>query len=129
MFLRWMGMIVLLACAGCGSRGIPVKGAVSLDGKPVAEGSIAFEPADGKGATVGAAIHDGRYQVAREAGLQAGQKTARILAVYKTGRRVPAGTPEPTGTMVDEVKTVWAPPKPCEVSDDPEKQLDFELTP
>jgi hypothetical protein len=102
-------------------------GTVAIDGQPVGSGTIAFEPADGKAAVVGGEIHDGKYRIPREAGMQAGKKLARITAVYKTGRQVEVGMPAPPGTMVDEVKTMHPPPTPCEVTPEPEKRLDFNL--
>ncbi|QEL15781.1 hypothetical protein [Limnoglobus roseus] len=50
--------------AGCG--GPPkadVKGKVTLDGKPIANGSIEFFPIGGKGQTAAAIIKDGEYTV------------------------------------------------------------------
>jgi hypothetical protein len=126
---RWGGSLLLIVCAGCGRGGVPVDGTVLVAGNPVADGTIAFEPADGAGLTVGAAIHDGQYHVGPEAGMQPGKKLARITAVYKTGRQVAVGTPAPPGSMADEVKMISPPPQPCEVTAGAEKRLDFDLAP
>ena len=96
---------LLIACAGCGKRDLSISGAVTFDGQPVDEGSIVFEPADGKGPTVGGTIESGRYSVTSAAEVLPGAKVVRITAVRTTGRRFEAGPPAPPGTMVDEVET------------------------
>lgn len=93
-----------LIVAGCGGRQISVSGAVTFDGRPVEDGTLVFEPADGKGPTMGGRIEGGRYEVTGQAGVLPGKKIVRIRAVRKTGRRVPAGPPTPPGTMVDQVE-------------------------
>jgi hypothetical protein len=59
-FFLWL-LIGLLA-AGCAepTDGI-VSGMVTIDGEPPKDGSMTFIPADGKSATSGAKIIDGRY--------------------------------------------------------------------
>jgi hypothetical protein len=102
--------LLALACAavltanGCGSGKIPVEGNVRFAGTPVEEGMITFEPADGKGPTTGGRIADGKYELAAEAGATPGEKIVRIVALRKTGRMIPEGSPAPPGTMVAEVK-------------------------
>ena len=57
------GFVAAMAI-GC-SKGPPVgdvRGEVTLDGKPVAEGSIRFSPLDGQSSTAGAIIVDGKFQ-------------------------------------------------------------------
>ena len=59
---------------GCGSGdGLPrqpISGTVTLDGQPLATGSIAFRPADaaGPGVPVGAQIDGGSFSIARAVG-------------------------------------------------------------
>ncbi len=52
--------------AGCG-RGGPaeakVSGSIKFDGKPLETGTITFIPSDGKGATAGTEIKEGRYSL------------------------------------------------------------------
>src|SRR5215472_8383521 len=90
---RWLlwACAVALTASGCGSGKVPVNGSVLFAGKPVEEGMIAFEPADGKGPTTGGKIEEGRYELVGEAGAMPGQKIVRIVALRKTGRMVPAG--------------------------------------
>jgi hypothetical protein len=94
---------VAWACLGCGGGKVPVEGAVTLDGQAVEEGTISFEPADGRGPSTGGPIRAGRYRLAGEAGATAGEKVVRIIALRKTGRMVPVGTPAPTGALMEEV--------------------------
>ena len=79
-----------------------VEGKVTFKGQPVKSGSIAFEPVDRKGPSLGGVIADGRYSVVNKENNAGGKKYVRITCVYNTGRKVPAGPPEPPGTMVDE---------------------------
>ena len=58
--LLTMALIVLLA--GCSDdRAAEVTGTVTVDGKPVDEGTISFIPDNGKGGTGGGPIKEGRY--------------------------------------------------------------------
>jgi hypothetical protein len=100
--LAWICATALIA-SGCGSGKIPVNGSVLFAGKPIEEGMITFEPADGKGSTTGGPIAEGNYELVGEAGALAGEKIVRIVALRKTGRMLPAGSPAPPGTMVAEV--------------------------
>src|SRR5262249_39061290 len=68
--------------------------------KPLEEGFVAFEPADGVGPTTGGAIKDGKYDLTGEARATVGEKTVRIIGSRKSGRKIPAGSPP--GAMVDE---------------------------
>jgi hypothetical protein len=124
---RWIALTFLVASAGCGRSGVPVEGSVSLAGASVDNGTIAFEPADGKGPVVGGAIHDGKYRVPKEAGMLPGKKLARITAIYKTGRQVARGTGAAPGAMAEELKTILPAPAPCEIQPGPPNRLDFDL--
>ena len=59
-----------MAIAGCSDSGPSgkVEGTVTLDGAPLADGSISFVPADGKTASAGGAIKEGKYSVDAEPG-------------------------------------------------------------
>ena len=132
--ISWLCIIAILSLTGCGSSDrIPINGVVTLNGKPLSEGSISLEPVDGVGPTAGGKITDGKYALTDEAAPLAGKKTVRISGAFKTGRRIPAGPPLPPGTMVDEIgvrvpgtynqKSTLT----CEVSRDGVKQIDFNL--
>lgn len=123
-------MVLLLLAAGCG-RSASIEGKVTFDGQPVENGTIAFEPADGQGATIGGGIEGGRYAVSGQSG---GKKVVRIRASRKTGRQIETGPPAPPGTMVDEVES-YIPAiynsqstLTCEVAAGGVSRHDFELT-
>jgi len=103
---EWIGLafVWMLTSTGCGTGLVAVEGNVTFDGQPVEKGTIVFEPADGKGATTGGEINNGHYELSGDAGAPPGKKIVRITAVRKTGRKIPAGPPEPPDKMVDELK-------------------------
>jgi len=125
---------VLMLLAGCGSGRFPVTGEVTFDGKPVEEGTISFEPADGKGPTTGGKIVGGKYEFKGNAAPLPGKKTVRIFAARKTGRQVAVKYTTPK-QMVDEIeryipdiyntKTTLS----CEVADRGVNQINFHLKP
>src|SRR5262245_51308581 len=100
--MAW-GCAVALTASGCGGGKIPVSGSVFFAGKPIEEGTILFEPVDGKGPTTGGFVTEGNYELGGEAGALPGEKIVRIVALRKTGRMIPAGSPAPPGTMVPEI--------------------------
>jgi hypothetical protein len=65
-----------------------VKGKVTVDGSPLAQGSIEFIPVDPKlGQTGATGIKDGQYAIAAERGLLAGEYQVQIRAERPTGRK------------------------------------------
>ena len=101
---RYVAGIALAAVflgAGCngGSGKVKIHGKVTLDGQPVATGSIAFIPTDGKGQTAGAIITDGAYQ----AEVQAGAMRVEIHYPKASGKRKLYDTPDsPTIDTTEE---------------------------
>ena len=93
----------LLAFVGCseptGPRTMRVWGDVSLDGKPVEQGTITFDSIDGS-PPAQAQIQDGRYDLPAESGPVA-ERTykIRINAPVKTGKTVPNVMPNGGPTM------------------------------
>ncbi len=88
----------LAAAGGCG--GPPraeVKGAVSLDGKPVESGIIQFSPADGAGVTGASPIIGGRYEKLVSS---VGKMKVSILSTDVVGKRKRYDTPD---SPVDEI--------------------------
>ncbi len=78
-----LGLIPLLV--GCGDNGRPtVQGAVTLDGKPVDTGSIAFRAVDGKSPTVGAFISRGRFRQQ----VPAGSMRVEITSSVRVGKKM-----------------------------------------
>ena len=127
-------LLVLLACAGCGRRGVPVTGEITFNGQSVPMGAISFEPADGKGPTTGGRIIDGKYELTGNAAPWPGKKIVRISGIRKTGRKVPLGSPAPPDVMVDEVATfnpAGNNPRDtltCEVTSQGPNRIDFKLS-
>jgi hypothetical protein len=125
-------VILAITTLGCGDGRVPVKGVVTFDGKPIEDGVITFEPADGCGPATGGQIIHGKYQLVGKAGMLPGKKTVRIAAARKTGRKIPVQF-APSGTMIDEVvryipdiyntKTMLF----CEVMEHGANEIDFAL--
>jgi hypothetical protein len=77
------GVLGLALLGGCGRGSGPVRhevtGTVLYDGKPLDDGVIFFEPADGQGSQDGATITNGEYRIPRDKGLFPGRYRVRIL--------------------------------------------------
>jgi hypothetical protein len=102
--LRTLCLVVsVFSLAGCGGSTLEVQGTVTFDGVPLDSGSISFEPADGQGRDFGGFIKDGKFKIVSPPGVPPGAKIVRIVAVRKTGKKIPAGPPAPADMMVDEV--------------------------
>ena len=104
--LYTVGLALLLGCAGCGKSNGPTRaavgGRVTLDGKEIDVGTIAFYPTAGlQGPVAGGSIQNGRYSIARDRGPIVGQNRVEIHASKKTGRQVQAPMAE-RGVMTDE---------------------------
>lgn len=114
--IRTLGSIALLAglcsLSGCSLEGAgpprnAISGNVFLNDAPLSHGSIRFEPKEGtQGANAGANIVDGKYEVSAEKGLVAGKYRVEIRSALRTGRQIPADSPSPPGTMIDEIEEV-----------------------
>lgn len=95
--------VLCLVLLGCGEARVVVSGTVTVDGKPVDEGSINFSPLDGQGPSTGGKIENGKYELKGDAAATPGKKRVSITGALKTGRRIPAGQPLPPETMIDEI--------------------------
>jgi len=99
-FNRTAACLLVAVTAGCGGRGDSrqaVRGTVTLDGQPLAEGTISFRPAPGtSGNTAGRAIHKGRFELPAERGLPPGEYIVQIQSYERTGRTVDT-TDDPLG--------------------------------
>jgi hypothetical protein len=105
---RWFWAMGLLALLGCGQGGrVSVEGTVTLDGKPLKEGTVQFTPLAGtNGPTAGANIVDGKFVVPPQGGPFVGKFQVQITAAGKTGRKVPG----PFGRgLMEEYKQVLPP--------------------
>jgi hypothetical protein len=93
----------VIVVTGCGDGRVRVSGTVVYEGKPLEQGIISFEPADGVGPTTGGLITDGEYDLTGNARSTTGEKIVRIVGSRKSGRKLPAPPPSPPGTMIDEM--------------------------
>lgn len=85
---------LVVSSAGCGRSGperFSLKGRVTFDGAPLAEGDILLLPASGTQApTVSGRIENGEFNIPADRGPMAGDYTVAISAERKTGRKVQA---------------------------------------
>lgn len=91
-----LGNCLLMAIVGCGTDdGLgrrAVSGTVTLDGTPLADGSITFEPIEKSTTSSGAIIAGGKYSITREQGLPPGKYRVVINAIKPgTGMTLPEG--------------------------------------
>ena len=101
MELRWLLCVILCLSAasqvgGCGPSDPlgrrAVSGAVTLDGQPLAEGTISFQPTDHGKTSSGAIVSQGQYAIPPHKGLPQGKYRVVINAVKPgTGMTLPAG--------------------------------------
>jgi hypothetical protein len=95
------GGLVLIGCGGPGDElpRQPVSGTVTLDGKPLERGTIAFQPASGLPTAAAVPIIGGSYSIARDHGLVPGPYKVSISSSPETASPIdPAtGTPPPPG--------------------------------
>lgn len=82
--------IILPILVGCGGNGrISVEGIVTLDGQPLEQGSIEFDPLPGTpGPTAGGEIVNGKFAIPAARGPLAGRFTVRIKSAGLTGRKI-----------------------------------------
>ena len=123
-------LLLLAGCDGSGDRR-GVEGTVTLDGQPLAEGSITMRPLPGTTSpTAGAKITDGKFTIPKEKGPLVGTFRVEITATRKTGRQIK----DPLmGGMVEEVQQV-IPSRynrkselTAEVTETGQNRMDFEL--
>lgn len=94
---------LVVGAVGCGGDHVQrsaVKGEVLLDGKPVAQGRILFEPTgETKGPAAGASITNGNFEISAEQGVVVGRNLVRINANKPTGRKIKSSV---SNDMLDE---------------------------
>jgi hypothetical protein len=98
---RLLAVLPLLLAPACSdSSTATLDGTVTLDGEPLAEGSVRFVPTDpSKGGTAGAAIKDGKFS----AQVPVGELRVEISAPKVVGKRKAYDTPDsPTVDVVEE---------------------------
>jgi hypothetical protein len=83
---------LVLTSSGCGPPAVvlyDVSGQVTVDGRPLKEGIIAFDPADGKGSAYSGTIAAGAFQLQAAAG----PKNVSIMAYKMSNIPGPDGRP------------------------------------
>lgn len=89
-------LAIFAGVAGCGRRDPfgrePIKGTVSLEGKPVQFGVLTLEPAEGQLAGATAPIRDGRFDIPKNMGPCPGKYKVWVQVLDRSGE-VPPGTP------------------------------------
>ena len=82
-----LGILVALLASGCGPKLASVQGKVTLDGQPVSQGIISFQPESGTSApSAGGELVDGKYVLPRE--IIPGAYRVEISSWQETGKTV-----------------------------------------
>lgn len=123
-------LLVLLGCGGSdGPQRYEVSGEVTLQGKPLENGTIEFDPQDDPKIPGGAVIEKGRYTISAEKGLPAGKYVVRIYATDQQGGEVEEAPGEsrvlakeliPAEYNTESTKTV-------EITADSEREFNFSI--
>jgi hypothetical protein len=95
-------VVTIVAATGCSSESpqSTVRGTVTLDGAPLADGLINFVAIDQQSQTAEAKITDGRFEVA----VPIGKKRVEIRAAKVVGKKKAYDTPDsPTVDIVEEL--------------------------
>jgi hypothetical protein len=110
-FIIHRSSFIVVLCLGCGQAGperATVSGTVTLDGVPVAAGSINFIPTEGTtGPSAGGTIKDGQYHVAKVKGVIVGRNRVELRANKKTGKKVK--DPMNPKALMDEIVEAFPP--------------------
>jgi hypothetical protein len=82
-------ILIVLTCVGC-NRGAKldlqaVSGKVSLQSRPLVNGTIMFAPAANDGLAGGSAIADGKYSIPKQKGLPPGKYKVQISSADQRG--------------------------------------------
>jgi len=89
----FFAVMIAVATVGCGGGGppsgrLPISGDVTLDGQPLDQGAIQFEPFDKTSKlNAGGVITNGKFQIATEQGLPPGKYKVVINSVPKDTRK------------------------------------------
>jgi len=106
--LRWLVAAILLPLAvGCNNSLVPVSGTVRLDGKPLAEAGVVFQPI-GQGA-VASGTTDAQGQFHLATGSQLGAAPGEYCVTVSKARVIGVDRDErvaPTGVKVERVTPV-----------------------
>jgi hypothetical protein len=102
--------LMLAVAVGCGGDAgparLPASGTITLDGKPLASGTITFIPGEAGPGAFGT-IKDGSYRFGTADGPPPGRYSVEITDVRPTGKRVP--DPDARTGMIEEVRNAIPP--------------------
>ncbi|WP_437200947.1 hypothetical protein [Planctomicrobium sp. SH664] len=112
----------------------PVSGTVQADGAPIKTGTINFSPSPGtNGASAGAEIREGKYEIPATAGLRPGVYQVQIRAMRGTGEMVHPGMGAPPNERMERTEQ-FIPRKyntnttlTTEIQPRPNENVNFEL--
>lgn len=128
------GCFTAATLLGCADRSGPhaVSGTVTLDGNPVPQGQIVFDP-QGPGKMSVGIVRDGEFSIAAERGPTPGTYIVRITAERPTGHKVKPSsyaadqTPQDVYEQYIPAKYNAASELKVEISPDGPEPLDFRL--
>jgi len=95
----------LLLLAGCGTKYAPVSGMVTLDGVPLADASVTFQPVADKGIEAGTGSYghtdaQGRYTLKTVLGDRAGAVPGKHMVRISRYQADPGGNPDVGGREI-----------------------------
>ncbi|MFO0899630.1 MAG: hypothetical protein U0836_19555 [Pirellulales bacterium] len=99
-------LLALALCVGCGESLPTVSGKVTIDGKPVPEGMISFQPQPSGAIAVAPIRPDGSYEV--KTGTATGLKPGEYIIVVQAPKGIP---PAPTAQNPNPKFERWVPAK------------------
>jgi hypothetical protein len=99
-----VGLAAIAGCGGDGASGVTVSGTVTLDNAPLETGMITFLPSDGKGASAGATITNGKYRTK----IEPGPKKVSIISEKVIGQ-TPRDPADPTGEQITQTQQIIPP--------------------
>lgn len=76
----WVFAALLAGCSDPHDGRVAVSGTITLEGQPLSDATITFEPIDGQGSSSGSAVVNGEYKIERKSGLKPGQYRVVITA-------------------------------------------------
>jgi hypothetical protein len=116
-------VLLVMSFAGCGKTGpevVPVTGRITLDGKPLANADVVFQPDGSKPPSAGRAGADGRYELVYKRGVMGGMVGSNTVRITISSDVVanPPNIPARYNTETELTKEVKSGPN----------EINFDLT-